>query len=75
MFSGVAGGALVPILIPGGIGRIVAELVPADDSNAAPPRAIFARSLRAGWSAASFDFDSGAFICESPFIKTPRAMY
>src|SRR5579859_1132217 len=44
MFSSLGRPALVPILMPGGIGRMVAELVAADASNAAPPIASLANS-------------------------------
>src|SRR5438309_297559 len=44
MFSSVACPALVPILMPGGIGRIAAEPEAADASNAAPPIAALANS-------------------------------
>src|SRR4029450_5067638 len=48
MFSSVGCPALVPILMPGGIGRIVAEMEPADANNAAPPIAALANSRLAG---------------------------
>jgi hypothetical protein len=48
MFSSVGCPALVPILIPGGIGRIVAELEPAEASKTAPPIATLANSRFAG---------------------------
>src|SRR5579859_2861263 len=44
MFSSLGRPALVPILMPGGIGRMVAELEAADASNAAPPIASLANS-------------------------------
>src|SRR5262249_32595039 len=47
-FSSVGRPPLIPILTPGGIGRIVAEPEPADASNAAPPIAILANSRLAG---------------------------
>src|SRR5260370_5655040 len=69
MFSGVGWPALVPILMPGGMARSVAELVPADDKNAAHPRAALANSLRARFNVWSLFFaDSRLLICVSPSI-------
>src|SRR4051794_18955949 len=62
MLSSDAAPALVPILIPGGIGRSVPDAQLADESRAAPPRAIFARSLRAGCNVPATGFDSGVLI-------------
>src|SRR5207237_1397059 len=64
MFSSVGCPALVPILMPGGIGRMVAELEAADASNAAPPIAALAKSRLAGLEGVSLFCDSG--------VKSPR---
>src|SRR4051794_9752397 len=66
MLSSVAGPALVPILMPGGIGCMAADAPRADESSAAPPNASFARSRRAGCGVPSFDFDSGVLMSGSP---------
>ena len=63
MFSSVGAPPPVPILMPGGIGRSVAELLPAEASNAAPPRAILANSLLS-----TPDFASRAWL---PSMKLP----
>ncbi len=74
MFSSVGWPALVPILMPGGMGRRVAELVEAEERSAAPPSAILAKSLRAGLGGASlFWWDSGWFMVGCPFLLELRA--
>src|SRR5260370_42613216 len=66
MFSSVGAPALVPILMPGGMGRMVAELEEADASKAAPPIAALAKSGLAG-------FNSGLFIILK--LRADRCLY